>query len=175
VEWFVEISHWQGLLRSHRRPRGAAFYVAVKSGGSSLSPILRVVGIDSRTVPEGAEEGALRWIDHDSDMPTPHHQIPGLRMSHSLKMIISNIEIGRTCVGVGEARAVIDCVHQVGAITLAAWVKVRIECGDNDRQAVVRGQCNRPMVSDMCPGNCDRASGSLRRPPAGSEPAQNEP
>jgi len=76
-----------------------------------LSPILRVVGIDSRTVTEGAEEGALRRIHHDSDMPPPNHQIPGLRMSHSSKIVIPKIEIGRTCVGVGEARAIIDGVH----------------------------------------------------------------
>lgn len=76
-----------------------------------MSPILRVVGIDSRTVTEGAEEGALRRIHHDSDMPPPNHQIPGLRMSHSSKIVIPKIEIGRTCVGVGEARAIIDGVH----------------------------------------------------------------
>jgi hypothetical protein len=63
----------------------------------------------------------------------------------------------------------------VGTVRLTAGVTVRIECGDNYRQSVGRGQGHRTAVYGMGSGNSVRACRGLRGPQAKSEPAQNEP
>ncbi len=93
--------------------RRDALYVAVEPGLSALLPVLRVIGIDAGAITQPAEEGALRRIDHDADMPRPNHQVPGLRMRHSLEVVTSGIEVGRTCVGIRKTGLEIDGVNQV--------------------------------------------------------------
>src|SRR6266436_506125 len=105
----------------------AIFHIAVASGRPSSFPVLRVVGIDSRAVPQSTEKGALRWIHHDPDMPAPHHQIAWLRTSHPLEPLRSRVKIGRTCVRVRETSPVVYGVYQVRTVTLASGVDVRVE------------------------------------------------
>jgi len=80
---------------------------------SALFPILGVIGIDAWPATQSAEEDALRRIDHDTHMPGPNHEVPGLRTRYSLEVIGSVIEIGRTRVGIGEPSLEIYGVYEV--------------------------------------------------------------
>ena len=100
--------------QTRRRHAGrVGLYVAVEPDLSALLPILRVIGIDAGPATQPAEEGALRRIDHDTHMPRPNHQVPGLRTRHSLEVVGPVVEIGRTRVGIGKPGLEIDGVHQV--------------------------------------------------------------
>src|SRR5438067_13902197 len=68
--------------------------VPVKSDRASIFPILRVVGINSGTVTQRAEEGALHRIHHNSHMSAPNHQVSRLRMLHAPEPIGSSIQVG---------------------------------------------------------------------------------
>jgi hypothetical protein len=46
-------------------------------------------------------------------MPSPNHEVPGLRTRHSLEVIGSGIEIGRTRIGIGKPGLEIYGVHKV--------------------------------------------------------------
>src|SRR6266567_3409157 len=107
--------------------------VSVKSDRASVFPILRVVGINSRAVTQRAEEGALHWVDHNSHMPAPNHQVSWLRMFHAPELIGSLIQVGRTRIGITEPGLVINRVHQMRAINPAAGVGPRIEGRRNHR------------------------------------------
>jgi hypothetical protein len=82
----------------------------------------------------------LGRIDHDPNVPRPNHQISRLWMSYSLEIRGSGVEIGRVYVAVGKTSVIIDCVYEMGTITLGTKVNAGVERGSNDRQAVVSGQ-----------------------------------
>ena len=52
-------------------------------------------------------------------------------MRHSLKPGGSDIEIGRVDVVVGKASVNIDCVYEMGTITLGTKVNAKVERGSN--------------------------------------------
>src|SRR5207248_5030066 len=107
--------------------------VAIEANRGSIFPILRVVGINSWAVTQRAEEGALHWVDHNSHMPAPNHQVSWLRMFHAPELIGSLIQIGRTRIGITEPGLVINRVHQMRTINPAAAVRSRIERRRNHR------------------------------------------
>src|SRR5438874_1454965 len=110
-----------------------ALNVAVKPDRASIFPILRVVSINSGAVTQRAEEGALHWVDHNSHMPAPNHQVSWLRMLHAPELIGSLIQVGRTRIGIAEPSLVINRVHQMRTINPAAAVGSRIERRRNHR------------------------------------------
>ena len=90
-----------------------ALNVAVKSDRPALFPILRVVFINSRAMPQKAVKLSSPGIHHYSDVATPNHQIARLRLFHSSKIIGSAIKIGRTRIWIREPRLLIYGMHQV--------------------------------------------------------------
>src|SRR5439155_18617047 len=107
--------------------------VAVKPDRTSIFPILRVVSINSGTVTQRAEEGALHWVDHNSHVPAPNYQVARLRMLHAPELIGSLIQVGRTRIGIAEPGLVVNRVHKLRTINPAAVVDTRIERRRNHR------------------------------------------
>ena len=66
-----------------------------------------------------AVELAPLWIQHDSDMSFPNHQITGLRFLNSSEILGSAIQVRRTRIRIGEPRPVIYRVHQMRAVANA--------------------------------------------------------
>jgi hypothetical protein len=85
--------------------------VMIEPSASSARPIGSFVVVNPRPCTQEAEEDVPRWSDYNSHMPAPHHQIAGLRSHDSLKPFDSNIEIGRTRVGVSEASPFVDSMN----------------------------------------------------------------
>src|ERR1700752_4951551 len=90
------------------RSQARWFDVPVKTKLTALLPIRCVIYVDPRSRTECAEKNMVRWINHDSYMPAPRHQIARLRMDHALKLAGSNVKIGRIHVGIREPRPIID-------------------------------------------------------------------
>src|SRR5437867_1207564 len=93
--------------------RRAALDVTVKSDWASAFPIRCVIRIDSWPRTHRAEEDVLNWIDHDTGVSTPNHQIPRLGMRHSLKFWASDIEIKGTHVGIRKSGPIVYCVYEM--------------------------------------------------------------
>jgi hypothetical protein len=110
----------------------------------------RVVCIDPGPGTHGAEKDVLRWIDHDSYVPTPNRQIPGLRMGYPLKLIGSDIEIRGTRVQIVEPSPFIYRVYEVRTIAAGTYADVGVECSSNHSQAVVRGKSPRGNTGQAC-------------------------
>jgi hypothetical protein len=60
-------------------------------------------------------------IHHDADMPAPHDQIAGLRLTHAHKAPRPVIEIQRAGVGIRIARLLVQIVYQMRAILCAPF------------------------------------------------------
>ena len=104
------------LAQDYRRLRRVGWWtldVAVEPDFSAFFPVVRVVVVNAWPATQPAEEDTLRRIDHNSHMPGPDDQISRLRTRHSLEVIGSVVEIGRTRVGIGKASAKIYGVHKV--------------------------------------------------------------
>jgi hypothetical protein len=87
-----------------------------------------------------AEEDVPRRSDHNPRVPRPHHQIPRLRLRHSLKSCNPLIEIVRARIGIRKARPLVNRMHQMRAVVLRIARRLCIERGSNHRQPIVRTQ-----------------------------------
>jgi len=96
------------------RPGGALAGSGVR--GQDLLPLVQF-----------AEKDMLRRINHDSHVSRPDHEISGLGMRDLLEVVRTRIEIGRTCVNIGEPGGSIDGVNHMRTIALSSYVDVRIE------------------------------------------------
>ena len=121
------------LLRTGTVYQSLALDISVEPDRASALPILCVVGVYPGSVGKAAEEGMLRRIDHDSDVPAPNHQVSRLRVLDPPELIGALVEVGRTRIRIREAGPVIDCMHQMRTIILAADMCPRIERGRNNR------------------------------------------
>src|SRR5436305_12963547 len=108
------------LLRTGTVCPSLALDISVEPHRTSALPILCVVGVYPGAVGEAAKEGMLRRIDHDSDVPAPNHQVSRLRVLYPPELIGALVEVGRTRIRIREAGPVIDCMHQMRTIILAA-------------------------------------------------------
>ena len=112
-----------------------------------------------------AVELAPLWIQHDSDMSFPNHQITGLRFFNSSEILGSAIQVGRTRIWIGEPRPVIYRVHQMRAVANATDPGAPVE-GDCDHLQTI---ISRQSLSRMFPvhlhtANRASASGILGQP-----------
>jgi len=78
--------------------------------------------------------------DDDADVSGPDHQVAGLRMLDSEKVVGAAIKVGRVRVGIGESGPVIDRVDQVRAVDARSTPQVAVEGGVNDRRPFARGE-----------------------------------
>ena len=86
------------------------------------------------------EKHMPRRTNHNPRMPSPHHQIRGLRLRHPLKSFHAVIKIVRTRIGIRKSRALINRMHQMRAVVLRKARRLRIERRSNHRQLVIRTQ-----------------------------------
>ena len=132
-----------GSYQTARRvPPWARLDVAVKSQLPPLSPIRRVVIVDTRPRAEGTEKCVLGWMDYDSYMPRPNHQVSGLGMCHPLKRATSRIEARGTHIRIGKTSPIINSVYEVRTVTLRTKADTRVERRGNHGQAIVWAQCS---------------------------------
>src|SRR5436309_3332267 len=87
--------------------------VPIEPDRSSLFPILRIVFINAGAMPQEAVKLAARRIDHNPHVSAPDYQVTRLRLLYSTKIIGAAVEIGRTGIRIGEARPLINGMHQV--------------------------------------------------------------
>ena len=92
---------------------------------------------------QGTEERVAPGIDNNADVSGPHHQIAGMGVLHSSKVIGAVVEIRGGRVNIGEAGAIVDGVNQVGAVDVPTAVQMGIECGGNHRRAFAACQQRR--------------------------------
>lgn len=74
-------------------------------------------------------------------MSMPDHQVRGLRMVYTPETPGPGIQIFGVRVRVGEAGALVDRVHQVGAIAFRLSRCLRAQGNRNERRTVVLAQC----------------------------------
>jgi hypothetical protein len=122
--------------RASRAP--IILYVAIKPRLSPPAPIPAPVIIRPRPRTQKTEKHVPRRTNHNPRMSPPHHQIPSLRLRHSLKSFHSVIKIVRTRIGIRKPRPLVNRMHQMRAIALRVARRFRIERGSNHRQPVVR-------------------------------------
>ena len=109
-----------------------------------------------------AVEDAARWIHHDPDVSSPNNEIARLRMLHPLKVIRSLIEIRRTRVRIGEARPIVNCMHQVRAIPRTTHAGAPVEgYGDYFQTVVSRQRISSMFSIHLHAANCARSAGIL--------------
>ena len=73
-------------------------------------------------------------------MPMPDDQVASLGMKNAPKALHAVIEIVGSRVFVRETGALINRMHHVGTITVGDEVSLRIECGRNYGQPIVRSE-----------------------------------
>ena len=73
-----------------------AFDVAIESDRPALLPILGVVFINARAMPQKAVKLSSPGIHDYSDVAAPNYQVAGLRLFNPEKIFGSAVEIGRT-------------------------------------------------------------------------------
>jgi len=92
---------------------GIAFQITIESRLTAAPPVATGVVIDVGPGTEEAEEGMLGRTNHDADMAMPDHEVRRLRARNALESFYPGVEIFRISVLVGEARSLIDGMHQV--------------------------------------------------------------
>src|SRR5690348_12379582 len=70
-------------------------------------------------------------------MPAPNHEIAWMWHGNTPKILDSVVEIGRTCVRVGETRRLINLVHQVRTVGLMLNPLSLLPCRVDDFSAFV--------------------------------------
>ena len=103
-------------------------------------PVARIVGFDAGAGTQQAEEGVLRRIGYDSGMSAPDDQVARLWVWHLLEFVDPGVEVGRVCVFVGEAGALVKCVDKVGTVVSAFCATAKIQCGAENCETLVRGE-----------------------------------
>ena len=121
-----------GLPRMSTSRTRIIFNVMIEPSASSARPIGSFVVVNPWPCTQETEEDVPRWSDYNSHMPAPHHEIAGLRSHDSLKPFDSNIEIGRTRVGVSEASSFVDSMNEMRTVALRRWMGFGIERRRND-------------------------------------------
>jgi hypothetical protein len=100
-----------------------------------------------------AEEHMPRWTNHNSSMPTPHHQIPSQRLRLALKPLHSVVQIIRTRIGIWKPSPLVNRMHQVRTVPLRKSRRLRIERRSNHCQPIIRTQ----RLNVLLPGPLSRS------------------
>ena len=101
----------------HSGEAASIFCLIVKEVRRTSSlPIGRIVEINAESRAKLAEEGMLNRIDHNSRMPSPHHEVARRRTPNPMKRFHSSVKISRFGVLIRISSARVDRVDEVGTI-----------------------------------------------------------
>ena len=116
------------------------FNVAKEPGMPSLLPIRRFIVVSPGPETQEAEEKMFRRFGDDTDVPSPNHQITGLRFLDALEFLYARVNFRRRRIAVRETSALVDRMDKMRAVALGMQPDSGMERSRDNRRTLIRAE-----------------------------------